>query len=226
MEARELAFFIGLFGSVHCLGMCGPLAFSVPSVQANSLYRAFDKLTYQFGRIFSYMLLGLMAGLIGRQLWLWGIQQYLSILSGIFIMLAALTRLLKPRLQYGISGNNKWFNRLFSMLFKKNGGHFLLGILNGFLPCGFVYLSLAGAVNTERVSASVEYMFFFGLGTLPLMFIAAIGSSYIGIKVRRKLNSILPYFMFCLGVWFVLRGMNLNIPYLSPVVPVGTAICR
>jgi sulfite exporter TauE/SafE len=62
----------------------------------------------------------------------------------------------------------------------------------------------------------MTYMFWFGAGTLPLMFLAAVGSSFVNTTVRRRLNSVVPYFMLVLGCWFILRGANLNIPYLSP----------
>lgn len=226
MGARELAFFIGLFGSIHCLGMCGPLAFSIPSRQVNKLYILLDKLLYQIGRVFSYMIIGLVAGLIGKQLWLLGAQQYLSIISGVLILILAISRLRKYKGAKPITFGNGGFNKVYGWLLQKQSGHLLLGMLNGFLPCGFVYLALAGALNTQRVEASVEYMFFFGLGTAPLMLLATVGTGFIGVSVRKKLNSVIPYFMICLGCWFILRAMSLDVPYLSPAIQTGSAICH
>src|SRR6202008_1138310 len=100
-------------------------------------------------------------------------------------------------------------------------GHLFVGILNGLLPCGFVYLALIGAVNTPSATKAMIYMFWFGIGTLPLMFLAAIGSGFVNATVRRKLNMVVPYFMVLLGAWFILRGLSLNIAYLSPVINIA-----
>jgi len=228
MNYNELAFFTGLFGSIHCVGMCGPLAFAVPSFHKNRWLIIFDKLVYNLGRTLTYTLLGILIGLIGRQLWLAGIQSSVSILTGIFIILAASSRLLK--ISYG---NGKLaskivqpFNNLLSYAMRHKAGHLITGILNGFLPCGFVYLAMAGALNTGSVMASAEYMLFFGLGTLPLMLAAMVSTGLAGPAFRRKINKTIPFVMLGLGVWFILRGLNLNIPYLSPEkVNEGVEVC-
>ena len=105
-------------------------------------------------------------------------------------------------------------------------GHLATGILNGFLPCGFVYLALVGAINTGSVWQSAQYMFWFGIGTLPLMLLATISSGLMTVSLRRKFNRVIPYFMLCLGLWFVLRGLSLNIPYLSPAPVSSGVVCH
>lgn len=229
MNTSEIAFFIGLFGSVHCVGMCGPLAFAVPSVRNNWLPVVADKILYNIGRIITYSFLGLIIGFIGKQLWLYGLQQGVSIFSGLLIIVAGFSRILKIR----IAANGYFsklllpLNRLLNYALKHRAGHLVVGLLNGFLPCGFVYLALAGAINTSSPVAAAEYMFWFGAGTFPLMLLATVSSGFAGPLVRRRINKFIPYFMVCLGFWFLLRGMQLNIPYLSPAryVP-GTGICR
>jgi sulfite exporter TauE/SafE len=99
-------------------------------------------------------------------------------------------------------------------------------MLNGLLPCGFVYLALVGAVNTPSVLSSAKYMFWFGMGTLPLMFIATVSTGFFSLNIRRRLNAIVPYFMLCLGVWFIMRGLSLNIAYLSPTIDVKQGVCQ
>jgi len=226
MSYQNLAFMIGLLGSIHCVGMCGPLAFSVPSLQTGWAFLVFNKLSYQAGRIISYCLLGILFGLLGRQIWLAGIQQGVSILSGVLIFAAALSRLFKFS-----TGNSKTllikpFNQAFNYALKHKAKHLIIGIINGFLPCGFVYLALAGALNTGSVSTAVSYMFWYGLGTVPLMFIAGMSVGFTTAMFRKKINRVVPYFMLCLGVWFILRGLELNIPYMSPA-PAGTVTdCR
>lgn len=225
MSYQSLAFMIGLLGSVHCVGMCGPLAFAVPSVQSGWAYLVWNKLIYQAGRIIAYCVLGVFIGLLGRQIWLAGIQQGVSILSGVLILTAAASRLFK----FSISNSNsfliKLFNKAFGYALKHKANHLIIGIINGFLPCGFVYLALAGALNTGNVNTAIIYMFWYGLGTLPLMFLAGISVGFTTAIFRRKINRIVPYFMICLGIWFIFRGMELNIPYLSPA-KAGTSVCR
>lgn len=228
MSDHEVAFFIGLFGSVHCVGMCGPLALAIPSYGNNWWLIVFEKLSYNFGRVITYSVLGLLIGLIGKQLWIYGLQQSVSILSGILIIMAGLSRIFKVYLPQTrvFSKPVSLFNKLLGYALKHRAGHLLIGMLNGLLPCGFVYLALVGAVNTPSSVTAAQYMFWFGMGTFPLMLLATVGSGFMGYSVRRRINKAIPYVMVCLGCWFILRGLSLNIPYLSPPKPVDSAICH
>lgn len=227
MSDQYLAFMIGLLGSVHCIGMCGPLAFAVPSLKPGAAYVVLDKVLYQVGRILSYSILGLLIGLIGRQMWMAGLQQWISITTGLLIIVAACSRILK----FGGSNRSsimlKPFNKLFGYALKHKANHLIIGMINGLLPCGFVYLALAGALNTGTTESAAAYMFWFGVGTSPLMLMATISMAFTGGLIRKRINKVIPYMMVCLGLWFILRGMDLNIPYLSPSNPVNnTVICK
>ena len=216
MNDLHLAFMIGLLGSVHCIGMCGPLAFAVPSLKPGIGYLVLDKVLYQTGRIISYCILGALVGLIGRQLWMSGLQQGISIFTGVLIIAAACSRILKLSAVLGSSLLLKPFNKMFGYALKHKANHLIIGMINGLLPCGFVYLALAGGLNMGNVALSVSYMFWFGVGTAPLMLLATIGMGFTGTLVRQRINKVIPFLMLFLGCWFVLRGMNLNIPYVSP----------
>ena len=216
MNDLHLAFMIGLLGSVHCIGMCGPLAFAVPSLNPGIGYLVLDKVLYQTGRIISYCILGALIGLIGRQLWMSGLQQGISIFTGVLIIAAACSRIFKLSAGRGSSLLLKPFNKMFGYALKHKANHLIIGMINGLLPCGFVYLALAGALNMGNVALSVSYMFWFGVGTAPLMLLATIGMGFTGTLVRKRINKVIPFLMLFLGCWFVLRGMNLNIPYVSP----------
>jgi len=216
MNDLHLAFMIGLLGSVHCIGMCGPLAFAVPSLKPGIGYLVLDKVLYQTGRIISYCILGALIGLIGRQLWMSGLQQGISIFTGVLIIAAACSRIFKLSAGRGSSLLLKPFNKMFGYALKHKANHLIIGMINGLLPCGFVYLALAGALNMGNVALSVSYMFWFGVGTAPLMLLATIGMGFTGTLVRKRINKVIPFLMLFLGCWFVLRGMNLNIPYVSP----------
>lgn len=229
MSSNQIAFFIGLFGSVHCIGMCGPLAFSVPVNNNKWWLIVSDKLLYNAGRVLSYTFLGWLIGFAGRQLWVAGMQQGVSLLSGGLIILAGLQRLLKFHFKQSkaLETLTLPITRVLNYALKHHAGHLTIGILNGFLPCGFVYLALAGAVNAYAPAKAAQYMFWFGMGTFPLMLLATVSSGFIGAAVRRRINKTMPYFMVCLGIWFVLRGLNLAIPYLSPPKPTaGVSICH
>jgi len=229
MNSNTIAFFIGLFGSIHCIGMCGPLAFAVPVFENKWWLILIDKTLYNFGRIITYSLLGLLIGLIGRQLWVYGFQQGISLASGLFIIMAGFSRLFKIKL----SGAKMFpavfapINKLLTYALTHRGGHFVIGLINGLLPCGFVYLAMAGAINTPNPMSAAQYMMFFGLGTFPLMLLATVSSGFAGPLFRRRINKVMPYLMVCLGFWFILRGLNLNIPYLSPAKQTsGISNCR
>ncbi len=229
MSNNEIAFFIGLFGSVHCIGMCGPLAFAVPSLQSKWLLIVADKTMYNIGRIVTYSFLGLLIGFIGKQLWLSGLQQGVSLASGLLIIMAGFSRLFKVRFNNNkpLSNLLSPVNRLLNYALQHRAGHFVVGLLNGFLPCGFVYLALVGAINTSSPIAASQYMFWFGAGTFPLMLLATVSAGFVRPVLRRRINRTMPYLMVCLGFWFILRGMNLNIPYLSPgKLSPGTSNCR
>jgi sulfite exporter TauE/SafE len=220
MSDQYLAFMIGLIGSVHCVGMCGPLAFAVPSLNKGSAYLIMDKILYQFGRIISYCILGAAIGLIGNQIWLAGMQQGLSVLSGCLILVAALNAIFK--FANGHQRNSfllKPFHKLFGYALQHKANHLIIGMINGLLPCGFVYVALAGALNTNN---AIQFMFWFGIGTTPLMLIATISVGFTSQLFRKRINRFVPYFMLILGIWFLFRGSNLNIPYLSPAKANGS----
>jgi sulfite exporter TauE/SafE len=229
MSTNSIAFFIGLFGSIHCIGMCGPLALAIPSFQTKWWLIVSDKLLYNIGRVITYSFLGLLIGVMGRQLWMAGLQQGVSLFSGMLIIMAGFSRLFKIRLGQSIMMDKLLspINRLLGYALQHKAGHLIIGLLNGFLPCGFVYLALVGAINASSPLTAAQYMFWFGMGTFPLMLLATISSGFIGPSIRRRINRTMPYLMVCLGFWFILRGLNLNIPYLSPEVQSsGSSVCH
>lgn len=214
-------FVIGLFGSLHCVGMCGPLALALP-LPTNSVWqKVVGALLYNIGRAVTYGMLGLIFGFVGAGLKHSGVQEFVSILCGsIMILSVVLPGIIKlPK------GSNKVSHSIYSTLKKKIGDSlnrqkvgnlFVIGILNGFLPCGLVYVAISKAVLSLSIQESVLSMFFFGLGTLPMMFTVAFFSNIIRHKYLHKLKVFMPVFIIILGIIFILRGLNLGIPYISP----------
>ena len=93
---------------------------------------------------------------------------------------------------------------------------FTIGLLNGFLPCGMVYAALFGALAMPRLTESVGYMLLYGMGTIPLMSLVVYAHSWITVPVRQRLQQLIPVVAVGIGVLFIVRGMGLGIPYLSP----------
>jgi sulfite exporter TauE/SafE len=214
-------FAIGLVGSFHCVGMCGPIALALPAVFENNIQLFLSRLLYNLGRVITYALFGAVLGLFSNRIIVIGLQQYTSIVLGAIIVLYVVTpRKYKAKLSstkiYSSINNSirKGFNKVTQS--KSTTSFLLIGIINGFLPCGLVYVALAGALSTGGALSGAIFMAFFGLGTLPIMFITSVAGKYINVSVRRKINKLVPVFAFILGVIFILRGLNLGIPYISP----------
>ena len=217
------SFFVGLFGSFHCIGMCGPIAIALPVPNSNNLSFAAGRLLYNLGRIVTYSFLGAVFGLLGSRLVISGFQQSVSVVLGIAIVI---TVLIPPKYKAKIS-QHKVVQKItlplkmgISDLFKRGtfSAMFLIGALNGFLPCGLVYVALAGAIASGDAISGTAVMILFGLGTIPTMFAATIFGKFINLNIRRKISKAIPVFALMLGLLFIMRGMGLGIPYLSPKI--------
>jgi sulfite exporter TauE/SafE len=95
---------------------------------------------------------------------------------------------------------------------------FLIGLINGVLPCGLVYIALAGAVGAGGWWKSMLYMFLFGVATMPLMFVLMIFKSKLSLSFRSLFQKAIPTFTVIIAVLLIIRGLNLGIPYFSPKV--------
>lgn len=211
---------LGFASGFHCLGMCGPIALSLGLSKKQQVNFHLQNLTYQFGRILTYSFLGAIVGIVGEGFQLAGFQKYISILAGILLITMALfsfggdfttkipaisNALLKVKINLG------------KLLRKTDySSRFLTGVLNGFLPCGMVYMALTASLAAGGIWQSSTFMVFFGLGTFPFMFAAVLFGNILNATVRNKILKIVPVFMLILGTLFILRGMELGIPYVSP----------
>lgn len=211
---------LGFASGFHCLGMCGPIALSLGLSKKQQVNFHLQNLTYQLGRILTYSFLGAIVGIVGEGFQLAGFQKYISILAGILLITMALfsfggdftskipaisNALLKVKINIG------------KLLRKTDySSRFLTGVLNGFLPCGMVYMALTASLAAGGIWQSSTFMVFFGLGTFPFMFAAVLFGNILNATVRNKILKIVPVFMLILGALFILRGMELGIPYVSP----------
>lgn len=215
------AILLGLLGSLHCVGMCGPIAFLLPVDRGNS-YKKFSQIfIYHFGRLLAYGTLGMVFGFLGKGLYVFGMQQKLSIFIGIIIILVVLLPY-KTFQKYNFS--KPWFkvlsrikSKLGKELKKKSPDTFLtIGFLNGFLPCGLVYMALFAAIAMGDPLKGSLYMMLFGLGTIPLMTSAIYFSGILKGTARKRIQKLIPVFIIVMGLLFILRGLGLGIPYISP----------
>ncbi len=206
------AFVIGLLGSLHCVGMCGPLALAVPSKPGHRIVSA---ALFNSGRILMYGLIGVFFGIVGYGLHLAGFQSYLSIFAGvsilIFLLFPHLENRLNSKYNFRFSG---YIRKKFSGLIKKKtySSIFTMGLLNGLLPCGLIYIAVAGALETGYVETAAIYMIFFGLGTTVLLFLTFISREVIQkIKFFRP-KRLVPYLTGLIAILFITRGILYMIP--------------
>jgi sulfite exporter TauE/SafE len=215
------AIILGLLGSFHCVGMCGPIALVLPVHHHNPIQKFIKISLYHLGRILAYGSIGFLFGLLGKGLYLSGFQQRLSIIIGVIMILYII-------FPSKILNTNKLTQPLFIFIGKiksglgkqlkkkSNKALFSIGFLNGFLPCGMVYMALVGAIATANPAEGFLYMVIYGLGTIPLMTVILYAKNIFSISIRNKIQKAIPYFVVIIGVLFILRGFGIGIPYISP----------
>lgn len=209
------AFTIGLFGSFHCVGMCGPIAMALPRSGNRLSTQLIQKSLYNFGRIMTYSLLGAVIGLAGHAISLAGLQRPLSVVLGVLIIAGAFLPMLSSAGIQRFEPVKHFFSWLQQRLKKQmksrgNATMLMIGLLNGLLPCGFVYVGLASSLTTESVVGGMSYMALFGLGTFPAMMLMAMAPSLITLKMRRRINRILPFLAVLLGAYLIYRGLMMG----------------
>lgn len=212
---------IGIVGSLHCIGMCGPIVVALPLKNQSLFTKLIGAILYNSGRVATYGLLGVLFGLLGKGIHMAGFQQWTSIILGILMIIGVLfpfvfrEKITVGNLLAGMA--SRLIIRLKKLFATRSYRSLLLiGLLNGLLPCGLVYVAIAGAINSGSVISGSLFMVLFGLGTIPLLLLASLASDAIGQRLRSKIQKAVPYFVFMLGVLFILRGMSLGIPYISP----------
>ncbi|GAA4885074.1 sulfite exporter TauE/SafE family protein [Flaviramulus aquimarinus] len=214
-------FILGLLGSFHCIGMCGPIAFMLPVDQTNSVKKVSQIAIYHFGRLLAYSIIGLVFGLLGKSLYIFGIQQQLSIIIGVLMILVVLI----PQKTFNKYNLSKPLYKIISKvkstlgiaMKKKTLDTFItIGFLNGFLPCGLVYMALFAAIASGNAINGSLYMVAFGIGTIPLMTTTIYFSHFLKGTARQKIQKAIPIFIIIIGALFILRGLGLGIPYISP----------
>lgn len=219
---------MGAVGSLHCIGMCGPLALSLPVSGSNPYAKFISSLLYNLGRVTTYSAIGALTGLIGKGFAITGFQQRFSIVMGLVIIAMVLVPRLANRLENGkvMSGVfEKLRLKIGSLYFRKNfRSVYLIGLLNGLLPCGLIYMALAVSATLGHAAQGSLFMAGFGMGTLPVMWSVAFFGGFISLNLRRNIRKLYPYLMILMACLLIIRGMGLGIPYLSPVFETGNQL--
>lgn len=216
-------FALGVVGNIHCLAMCGPLALSLPIHNLSKTKKLKAILLYNIGRTLSYTFLGLLVGVIGSSISLFGLQQWLSIVSGIFLLLFTFSSFF-TNFNFKYIDSFKQFiqQRLLKVLQNNSStnNYLSIGILNGLLPCGLVYMAITTALAIGNLYNSIFVMFAFGVGTFPLMFSIVLFGNNLSVSSRNKFKKVTPVFVSIIACALIIRGLNLNIPFLSPAINV------
>lgn len=212
---------LGFASGFHCIGMCGPIALSMGLTKKQATNYYLQNLTYQFGRIFTYSFLGAVLGIVGEGFEMAGIQKYLTIAVGILLIIMAVFSFGGKDFASKIPFFSKFLFKVKSNLGRllqkaDYRSRFTTGILNGFLPCGMVYMALTASLASGGIWQGALYMALFGLGTLPFMFAVVLAGTLMSQAFRIKVLKVIPVVMIILGGLFILRGLELGIPYLSP----------
>lgn len=215
------ALLFGLISSFHCVGMCGPIAMMLPVDRNNEAKRIVQILVYHLGKLVAYASLGLLFGLLGKGFFLAGMQQQLSVIVGVLMIIIAIV----PEKEFAKYNFSRPIYKIISAVksslgkqFKKQSFQslFTIGLMNGYLPCGMVYVALFGALAMNEIHLGILYMVLFGIGTIPMLSLVVYVSNIITISFRKKIQQVIPYVAVFIGILFIIRGLGLNIPYLSP----------
>jgi sulfite exporter TauE/SafE len=211
------AFVLGLTGSLHCAGMCGPIALILPFNELHGVRKLMGIVLYHLGRLMAYAALAVamrsFAGLFHPD---W--QRYVSIGIGVaFLVLGIVSLISRGRWATKMPWQQLVMRGLSATL-QRSGLPALLaaGFLNGLLPCGMVYLAVSNAVTAPGPIGSAAAMMAFGAGTLPMLLAFSWAQGHLSIVRRRNVQKLVPVVMIAFGLLFSIRGMNLGIPYLSP----------
>jgi hypothetical protein len=210
---------MGFLGSLHCVGMCGPIALAMPYGRFKTTKSIIARILYQLGRLSTYALLGLALGMMGLSIKMFGGQQYLSIALGTTLILAVLTPILFRRLKHKLLTTrfNNWVKNSLGKTIKIDSylAFWFTGMLNGLLPCGLVWLALATALALSNGFESAVFMFFFGLGTVPAL-LGVLGTfQWLRSRISFSFNRISNIVALAIAVLLIVRGLNMG-NYFSP----------
>jgi len=202
---------VGFLGSFHCAGMCGPIALMLPQSSGSQGRIITGRLIYNAGRVFTYVIIGVFFGVLGLAVAMKGFQRELSVISGVLILLTIILSSINKNWFRIFNSSNIFSSRIrrgLKKLFAQKTmlSLFFIGVLNGLLPCGFVYLAIAGAASAGTIGGGAIYMALFGLGTFPMMAAISVAVNYFGVRFKRIFSRVSIPVALALGVFLIYRG--------------------
>lgn len=211
------ALLMGLTGSLHCAGMCGPIIWVMPFQQLHGWRKAVGLFLYHFGRISIYALLGWLLFTF-KSAFHPGWQQWISLtLGALFLGFGLLYFIPAARMRVMLPWTGFVQRQLAQHLsYPYPERLFLLGALHGMLPCGLVYMALATVSSAQSAIEAISLMYAFGAGTVPMLLLVSFFRSTVTPITTLILRKWTPVLILAFGCMFLLRGANLGIPYLSP----------
>ncbi|WP_229254108.1 sulfite exporter TauE/SafE family protein [Dyadobacter sp. NIV53] len=226
-----LAVTMGLMSSFHCISMCGPIALTLP-VRKGNFWQKFAGLSvYNGGRAISYAMLGAVIGCVSSSLVWIGYLRYLSVFAGMLMLVyvfwpSKLDLYFHPPKfwQEVINHVKKGMSEMLKS--RKIHGWFMLGMLNGLLPCGMVYLALMSSVATGSISGAGTFMLLFGIGTLPMMMAVGFFKNWFTPVLRTQIRKLTPVILAVAGIWLVGRGIFIQYPSVNSGSSAQITICH
>jgi uncharacterized protein len=216
------ALVLGFLGSFHCIGMCGPIALAVGGKNGQTFLQ--KKIIYNLGRSLTYAMLGFLIGSLGFSLSLAGVQQGVSIAMGLLVVIFSISYKKADKFLTipALSGIVNWIKSLLGKYLRSGSrlAFFSTGLVNGLLPCGMVYMALVVALGMQSPFLGAVYMFFFGMGTIPMLLGLMVSGSLLPAVRRQQFQKAIPYLGMLIGILMVFRGLGLGIPGLSPELAV------
>ena len=213
---------MGFTGSLHCAGMCGPIVWIMPFQAFSGIRKAFAIGLYHLGRISVYALLAIVLHSF-RSMFDPRIQQYISIVLGAGLLIVGIfsfvpNHVVKIKLPWA-----EYIKKQLGYVIGRPGLSTLAisGMLNGLLPCGLVYMALSASLAANTTIQAAGMMYAFGIGTLPMLVSITLLKTKLTFLRTAHVRKLVPLVVFTFGCLFVLRGMNLGIPFLSPKVIVA-----
>jgi sulfite exporter TauE/SafE len=222
---------MGLMSSFHCISMCGPISLALPIHGQTKLKQFSGLLIYNAGRAFTYSFFGIVIGSVGSVVGWIGYLRYLSIFSGVLILLYVIWPSRFSRVLSTPGFWQKMVKRLkkgMSAMLKSKTltGWLTLGILNGMIPCGLVYLALISSVATGSAMNGGLFMLIFGLGTFPTMMAVGFSKNLISPVIRNKIRKFSPVILALAGLLLVTRGLLIQYPATGSVQHHPIPICE
>ncbi|HHW47537.1 MAG TPA: heavy metal transporter [Clostridiaceae bacterium] len=221
-------FVVGLITSMHCIAMCGGInlsqcvSYKIDNGNPGKISKLKPSLLYNSGRIISYTVIGGTVGALGSIISFSGAAKgIVAIISGLFMIIMGLNMLnIFPWLR---KLNPKMPKIFGSKLYNNNGryGPFFVGLFNGLMPCGPLQAMQIYALGTGSIVAGALSMFFFSMGTVPLMFGLGALSSILTGKFTHKMIKVSAVLVIVLGIAMANRGLALS-GFSLPSIPFGS----